>query len=192
MKIAKLLSLFVAGTLVTTARSEVKVGDDAPNFTMQGTDGKTYKLSDFKGKQAVVLAWFPKAKTPGCTLECKSFREHGKGLRDYDVAYFTASCDTPEYNKEFSDSLTLDFPILSDPDKSMAQAYGVVHEGRPVPEALDLLHRQGWQDPVHRQGSEDRGPWQGCRREAGRAEGGEEIVASGQNRTGRRLAAAGA
>jgi peroxiredoxin Q/BCP len=124
----------VVSAFVTVAQAEPKAGDPAPEFTMKGTDGKTYKLSDFKGKQAVVLAWFPKAKTPGCTLECKSFREFGKDLRDYDVAYFTASCDTPEYNKEFSDSLTLDFPILSDPDKSVAQAYGVVHEGRPFPE----------------------------------------------------------
>ena len=55
----------------TMAHAEPKAGDDAPDFTMQGTDGKTHKLSDYKGKQAVVLAWFPKAKTPGCTLECE-------------------------------------------------------------------------------------------------------------------------
>jgi peroxiredoxin Q/BCP len=129
-----LLSLFIAGAITTTAHAEPKVGDDAPDFTMQGTDGKTHKLSDYKGKQAVVLAWFPKAKTPGCTLECKSFREFGKELRGYEVAYFTASCDTPEFNKEFSDMHKLDFPILSDPDKSVAKAYGVVHDQRLVPE----------------------------------------------------------
>ncbi|HVU90526.1 MAG TPA: peroxiredoxin [Pirellulales bacterium] len=133
-KNAALLSLFIAGALTSMAHAEPKAGDEAPDFTMQGTDGKTYKLSDFKGKQAVVLAWFPKAKTPGCTLECKSFREFGKDLRAYDVAYFTASCDTPEFNKEFSEMHTLDFPILSDPDKSVAKAYGVVHDQRLVPE----------------------------------------------------------
>jgi thioredoxin-dependent peroxiredoxin len=134
MKFAALLSLFVAGTFVTAAQAELKEGDQAPDFTMKGTDGKTYKLSELKGKQAVVLAWFPKAKTPGCTLECKSFREFGKDLRGYDVAYFTASTDTPEFNKEFSDSLGLDFPILSDPEKSVAKAYGVVDEKRPFPQ----------------------------------------------------------
>jgi peroxiredoxin Q/BCP len=50
------------------------------------------------------------------------------------VAYFTASTDTPETNKKFAESLGLDYPILSDPDKSVAKQYGVVHEGRAVPE----------------------------------------------------------
>lgn len=50
---------------MTTNAAELKVGDAAPDFKLPGTDGKTYKLSDFKGKQAVVVAWFPKAKTPG-------------------------------------------------------------------------------------------------------------------------------
>jgi peroxiredoxin Q/BCP len=50
------------------------------------------------------------------------------------VAYFTASCDDPETNKKFAESLKLDYPILSDPEKGTAQAYGVVHEGRDLPE----------------------------------------------------------
>jgi len=133
MRFAALISLGFAALFAHTAAAEVNVGDAAPDFSMQGTDGKTYKLSDFKGKQAVVLAWFPKAKTPGCTLECKSFRDSGGELRGYDVAYFTASCDTPEYNKEFAESLSLDFPILSDPDKSVAKAYGVVTD-KPFPQ----------------------------------------------------------
>ena len=48
---------------------ELKVGDTAPDFTLPGTDGKTHKLSDYRGKQAVVVAWFPKAFTQGCTIE---------------------------------------------------------------------------------------------------------------------------
>ena len=105
---------------------ELKPGDPAPDFTMQGTDGKTYKLSDFKGKKPVVLAWFPKAFTPGCTAECKSLRLSGAQLRKYDVAYFTASCDDVETNKKFGESLGLDYPILSDPKREAAKAYGVV------------------------------------------------------------------
>ena len=56
---------------------ELKVGDAAPDFTLQASDGKTYTLSNFKGKQAVVVAWFPKAFTQGCTIECKSLAEKG-------------------------------------------------------------------------------------------------------------------
>jgi len=116
------------------AAAEAKVGEKAPNFSLMGSDGKTYNLSDFKGKSAVVLAWFPKAFTGGCTKECKSFAQGGKEFRGLNVAYFTASVDEPDYNKKFAESLNCDYPILSDPDKSVAKAYGVVHAGRAVPE----------------------------------------------------------
>ena len=113
---------------------DLKVGDAAPEFELQGSDGKTYKLSDFAGKQEVVIAWFPKAFTGGCTKECASFRDEGDDLKKFNIAYFTASCDTAELNKKFAESLSLDYPILSDPSKKVAEAYGVVHAGRAVPE----------------------------------------------------------
>ena len=61
--------------------AELKPGDPAPDFSLVGTDGKTYKLSDFKGKSAVVVAWFPKAKTGGCTIECKNIKAEGDKIR---------------------------------------------------------------------------------------------------------------
>jgi len=104
----------------------LKVGDPAPAFSMMGTDGKMHSLKDYAGKQTLVIAWFPKAFTGGCTAECKSMHEHGDAIRSYDVAYFTASVDDAETNKKFAESLELDYPILSDPDKSVAKAYGVL------------------------------------------------------------------
>ncbi len=112
--------------LAGTAAAELKVGDKAPDFRLQGSDGKTYTLDQFKGKSAVVIAWFPKAMTRGCTIECKSLRANSKIMKDLNVAYFTASVDKPEDNKKFSDQLDLDYPILSDPDKTTAEAYGVM------------------------------------------------------------------
>jgi thioredoxin-dependent peroxiredoxin len=112
--------------------AELKVGDKAPDFKLPGSDGKTYSLKEFAGKKAVVVAWYPKAFTGGCTAECKSMKEDGEAIRKFDVAYFTASVDTPEENKKFAESLKLDYPILSDPSKKVAQAYGVVDEKRPV------------------------------------------------------------
>ena len=109
----------------------LKPGDPAPPFSLKGSDGKTHSLSDMKGK-TVVVAWFPKAFTTGCTIECKSMREAGEQIRQYDVAYFAASVDDPETNKKFAESLELDFPILSDPDKNVAKAYGVVTPERQV------------------------------------------------------------
>lgn len=113
--------------------AELKAGDKAPNFSLVGSDGKTYNLADFAGKQTVVLAWFPKAFTPGCTKECKSFQADGAAMRAFDVAYFTASCDTAELNAKFAESVSADYPILSDPTSEVAAAYGVVNEERKVP-----------------------------------------------------------
>jgi len=118
--------------LAAPARAaELKVGDEAPNFKLQATDGKTYQLSDFKGKQAVVLAWFPKAFTQGCTIECKSLAEHGDLIKKYDVTYFMASVDAIEGekgNKAFAETHKADFPLLADPTKQTATSYGVLNE----------------------------------------------------------------
>ena len=122
----------------------VKVGDMAPDFSLQGTDGKTHKLSDYRGKQAVVIAWFPRAFTQGCTIECKSLADNVDKIKQYDVAYFMASTDSIEDNTKFAKatSVTLqgrggaaatvvekkeaDFPLLSDPSKEIATKYGVL------------------------------------------------------------------
>lgn len=119
----------LAGVLLGAAASaaDLEVGDPAPDFTLAATDGKTYTLSDFKGKQAVVLAWFPKAYTRGCTVECKSLAENGHLIREYDVSYFMASVDPLEDNKGFAEETKADFPLLSDPDKTTAEAYDVLH-----------------------------------------------------------------
>jgi peroxiredoxin Q/BCP len=123
-----LASLFVLATSLQAAEPP-QVGDQAPDFTMTGSDGKAYKLSDLKGK-AVVIAWYPRAFTGGCTKECASFKSQGGQIREYDVAYFTASNDPVEKNKKFAESLGVDYPILSDPDSSVAKAYGVLNAER--------------------------------------------------------------
>ena len=147
-------ALLVATIGGTDARAdEPKVGDKAPDFTLVGSDGKEYALSQLIGKRTVVLAWFPKAFTGGCTAECKSMKETGAEIRNFDVAYFTASVDEPEKNADFAKSLGLDFPILSDPSKKVATAYGVVHEGRRSPSA-GPLHRHRRQNQSHRQTSQ--------------------------------------
>jgi peroxiredoxin Q/BCP len=132
MRVLMLMSLVVAcAALVgpgSAGAQELKPGDPAPDFSLPGSDGKTYRLGDFKGRQAVVVAWFPRAFTSGCTAECKSMKETGPTIRQFDVAYFAASVDEPQKNKEFAESLELDFPILSDPGRSVARAYGVVSD----------------------------------------------------------------
>ncbi len=114
------LSLFAASAWA------LEPGDQAPNFSLPASDGKTYELADFRGKQAVVLAWFPKAYTYGCTIECKSLAENGDNIRQFDVMYFMASVDPLIDNEGFAEETGADFPLLSDEEKSVAQAYGVL------------------------------------------------------------------
>jgi thioredoxin-dependent peroxiredoxin len=126
-----LATLLGSALFMTSSASadDLKVGDQAPDFTMVGSDGKTYKLSELnKQGKAVVVAWFPRAFTGGCTKECKSFKEQGGQIRDYNVAYFTASNDPADKNKAFAESLGVDYPILSDPDSSVAKKYGVLNQ----------------------------------------------------------------
>src|SRR6478736_6752533 len=104
---------------------ELKVGDMAPAFSLPGTDGKTHTLADYKGKM-VVIAWYPKAFTGGCTAECKAFTSSGEAIKKFDVAYFMASVDDAETNKKFAEQEQANFPMLSDPEKKVAMAYGVV------------------------------------------------------------------
>jgi peroxiredoxin Q/BCP len=124
-------AIFGFGVLRAGA-AELKPGDPAPDFSLRGSDGRTYQLSSFRGKQAVVLAWFPKAFTPGCTAECISFHTQGAGLKAFDVAYFTISCDQPETNQKFAQSLDVDYPILSDPGCKVAKEYGVATGARKM------------------------------------------------------------
>ena len=137
-----LVATLAVGVMAQSA-AELKVGDMAPDFSLQGTDGKTHKLSEYRGKQAIVVAWFPRAFTQGCTIECKSLAENGDKIRRFDVAYFMASVDTLDDNVKFAKatSVTLgeganarvvekkeaDFPMLSDPSKEVATKYGVLN-----------------------------------------------------------------
>ncbi len=116
----------LASASATAGESSLEAGDKAPDFTLQATDGKTYTLSDFQGRQAVVLAWYPKAFTSGCTVECKSLAENGHLIRAYDARYFMASVDDLDTNTRFAEEQDADFPLLSDPTKETARAYGVL------------------------------------------------------------------
>jgi len=121
------ICLFAFGSIGhLSAGAELKVGDPAPDFTLKASNGRTYKVSDFRNKQAIVLAWFPKAYTRGCTIECKSLAEHSDMLKQYDVAYFMISVDPLDENTAFAEQQHADFPLLSDPTKKTADAYGVL------------------------------------------------------------------
>lgn len=130
-KLTTFAFFFLAALGASARAAELKVGDPAPDFTLSASDGQTYHLAAFKGKQAVVLAWFPRAFTQGCTIECRSLAKNGAAIRKYDVTYFMASVDPVEGekgNKAFAVSEKADFPMLGDPTQQTAKAYGVFNE----------------------------------------------------------------
>ena len=101
------------------------VGQAAPAFTASATTDKQVSLADFKGKQTLVLAFFPKAFTGGCTKEMSGLRDRFKEFGDAGAQVMGISRDPLDVQKKFAESLTLPFPLLADPDGSVARAYGV-------------------------------------------------------------------
>ena len=126
MSVNKILLILLLGLTVSLSAIALDVGDQAPEFTLEATDGNTYTLEQFRNKQAIVIAWYPQAFTSGCTIECKSLAQNGHLLKELDVTYFMASVDPLATNKEFAAENEADFPLLSDPSKEVAKAYEVL------------------------------------------------------------------
>ncbi len=135
-----LFALFTSFSLFAT---DLKVGDKAPDFKLQATTGDYYQLSDYKGKQAIVLAWYPMANTRGCTIECKSLVEKGHLIREYNASYFMASVDPLDDNRDFAKKTGADFPMLSDPTKDTAKAYDVLNFVRVASRVTFYISKEG-------------------------------------------------
>lgn len=143
-KIYKIMtSILVLFTSINLFASDLKVGDQAPNFKLQATNGDYYQLSDYKGKQAVVLAWYPMANTRGCTIECKSLVEKGHLIREYKTSYFMASVDPLDDNRAFAKKTKADFPMLSDPTKATGKAYDVLNFVQVASRVTFYISKQG-------------------------------------------------
>jgi peroxiredoxin Q/BCP len=122
----RLARLFLVPLLCLASNAvALEVGEKAPAFTLQGSDGKTYALADFVGKRGVVLAWFPKAFTSGCTAELEDLRDNADAIAAYDAGVFMVSLDPPEQNAAFAKSVDAKQLLLSDPEGSVAAAFGV-------------------------------------------------------------------
>jgi len=103
--------------------AQLNIGDPAPDFALADQEGNTVKLSDFKGKKLLVY-FYPKADTPGCTKQACQIRDARTELADLGVDAVGISPDKPGAQKKFDGKYGLGFPLLSDPDHTAAQAYG--------------------------------------------------------------------
>ena len=106
------------------AQQALTVGDKAPDFSLTATDGKIVKLSQFLGRR-IVLYFYPKDDTPGCTKEACGFREELAQFTKERAVVLGVSRDDTASHQRFTDKFHLTFPLLSDPDASVCKAYGV-------------------------------------------------------------------
>jgi len=105
----------------------LKEGDKAPDFELEDGEGNKVRLEDFKGKK-IVLYFYPKDDTPGCTKEACNFRDSLKRLKSMNVEVLGVSNDDKDSHKKFSEKYHLNFRLLADVDKKASQAYGVYEE----------------------------------------------------------------
>ena len=102
-----------------------KKGANAPEFEAKTTNEKTIRLSDFKGKKRVVLYFYPKDDTPGCTTEACGFRDKLTEIETKGAVILGVSPDTIKSHQKFSEKFSLPFQLLADEDKTLCKAYGV-------------------------------------------------------------------
>jgi peroxiredoxin Q/BCP len=118
----------------------LKKGDKAPNFSGKDQDGKLYSLADFEGKKLVVF-FYPKANTPGCTAEACDLRDNFSRFQGDNYELLGVSADTEKAQFKFKEKFDLPFPLLADEDKSVIQAFGVWGPKKFMGKEYDGIHR---------------------------------------------------
>jgi peroxiredoxin Q/BCP len=110
----------------------VRVGDRAPDFVLPDRSGRTVRLSDYRGKKPVIVYFYPKDDTPGCTKEACAFRDHYQDFQDAGAEVIGISADSEESHRRFADKYRLPFVLLADRQDTVRKQYG-------VPATLGLL-----------------------------------------------------
>lgn len=128
---------FVANVTIMTT---LKPGDKAPDFNAQDQDGTTVKLADFKGKK-LVLFFYPKASTPGCTAEACNLRDNWEFFKSKGYEILGVSADSQKRQKSFQEKNDLPYSLLADEDKSVIEAYGVWGPKKFMGKEYDGIHR---------------------------------------------------
>jgi peroxiredoxin Q/BCP len=138
--IALVTGLFATMSAVAAdAPAMPKAGDKAPLVEGKDQDGKDWKLSDDVGKKLVLLYFYPKDETPGCTTEACGFRDNIDALKQDNVEVIGVSFDSGESHLKFITKHNLNFPLLADMDGKIADAYGVRMTGRSMAKRVSFL-----------------------------------------------------
>jgi len=136
--VAGFAALFLAAAIVGAAETP-KTGDQAPAFQGMDQNGKAIKLSDFAGKQVVLLYFYPKDDTPGCTKEACGLRDRMADLEKDHVQVIGVSFDDADSHKKFIAKHNLNFPLLVDTGGTIADAYGVRMPGKNMARRASFL-----------------------------------------------------
>ena len=126
-----LIALFIASFTVLQScggnAENLSVGNPAPDFTLQDSDGNSYSLSSYKEKNPVIIYFYPKAGTPGCTKQACGIRDSFNKFKENKIVVLGISVDSKEQIKDFINDNNLNFPLLSDENKAVSKTYGVLN-----------------------------------------------------------------
>jgi peroxiredoxin Q/BCP len=128
----------MAGSLLSSAGAP-KVGDTAPAIEAKDQDGKTWKLADEIGKKVVLVYFYPRDDTPGCTKEACGFRDRISDLKKEKVEVVGVSFDSAESHQKFISKYHLNFPLLVDTDGKIAEEYGTRMNGKNMAKRVSFL-----------------------------------------------------
>jgi peroxiredoxin Q/BCP len=173
----RLLSLTLSALLLGVAADafgreeepKAEAGKPAPAIDLPATqietvlpdkkDAKTVSLKDFEGKKNVVLFFYPKAMTPGCTRESCAFRDLSKEFAKLDTVVLGISTDKLDAQEKFTDKQKLNFPLLADPDKKVTKAYGVLNAERGLANrATFIIDKKGVIRRIYPKADADKNP----------------------------------
>ncbi|WP_109301128.1 thioredoxin-dependent thiol peroxidase [Aquimarina sp. AU474] len=118
----------------------LKTGDKAPNFTALDQEGNTISLSDYQGKKLVVF-FYPKASTPGCTVEACNLRDNYQTFQSQGYEILGVSADSAKRQQNFKNKFELPYPLLADEDKKVIEAFGVWGPKKFMGKEYDGIHR---------------------------------------------------
>lgn len=128
---------------MTETPSLLPVGTEAPVFRAETSDGGSVSLTDFRGRNAVLLMFYPEDDTPGCTRQMCAARDEGADYAAAGVVRFGVNPGSHDSHRQFVDKYTLDFPLIVDRDADIAKAYGVLRDDGEVGRATYVIGRDG-------------------------------------------------
>ncbi len=129
---------------------QIAEGSAAPDFALPSDDGRMVKLSDFRGKQPVVLYFYPKDESPGCTKEACSFRDNLAEFKKAGIEVLGVSVDSAEAHRKFREKEKLNFTLLSDEDKEVTRRYGVLGSSGVASRVTFIIDKSGAVRKIYR------------------------------------------